>query len=194
MTLTGKATWSLVMILGLALTGGAGCQTEVKHKSLAHTEKLEPIESDSVRRLHTYQGVFLASQPRQADLEWAAQGGVKTVINLRLPDEVKDFDEQEIVTNLGMSYYNPGFDGPAMLTDAVFDQVRDLLANPAKKPVLLHCSSANRVGAIWLAHRVLDGGLSYEDALAEAKIVGLTLPAYQDKAISYIERRTSRRP
>ena len=194
MTPIGKATWSLVMMLGLALTGSTGCQTEVKHKPLVYAEKMEPFESGSIQRLHTYQGIFLASQPRQADLEWAAQGGIKTVINLRLPDEVKDFDEQQVVTNLGMTYYNPGFDGPAMLTDAVIDQIRDLLANPAQKPILMHCSSANRVGVIWLVHRALDGELSYEDALAEAKIVGLTLPAYQDKAISYIERRTSRWP
>jgi hypothetical protein len=35
---------------------------------------------------------------------------------------------------------------------------------------------------------VLDGGLAYEAALAEAKTVGLKLPAYEEKARDYIER------
>jgi hypothetical protein len=39
-----------------------------------------------------------------------------------------------------------------------------------------------------LAHRVLDGGLTYEAALAEAKQVGLKLPALEEKAKDYVRR------
>ena len=51
--------------------------------------------------------------------------------------------------------------------------------------MILHCSSANRVGAVWLAHRVLDGGLKYNEALSEAKTVGLKLPAYEERVKEY---------
>jgi hypothetical protein len=45
------------------------------------------------------------------------------------------------------------------------------LRKPGERPLLLHCASANRVGAVWLAHRVLDGGLSYDAALREAELL-----------------------
>lgn len=164
-----------------------GSSKNEKHVAIV-TEKLEPYECGSITRLHTLGGVFLGSQPNTDDLKQAKESGVKTVINLRLADEVKEFDEKELVEQLGLEYFNPGFKTPDQLTDQIFDEVRSSLMTADKKPILLHCSSANRVGAVWLAHRVLDGGLSYEEALSEAKIVGLKLPAYEEKARSYIER------
>ena len=177
-----------VLVIVIALIG-FGCEglSGDKHKTAITTDQLEPYACGTIQRLHTYGGVFLASQPQSQDFEQAKQGGVKTVINLRLPDEVTEFNEEQLVTDLGMQYHNPGFKGPDMLTNEVFDQVRSLLNDADNKPILLHCSSANRVGAVWLAHRVLDSGLSYDDALAEAKVVGLKLPAYEAKAKSYID-------
>ena len=60
--------------------------------------------------------------------------------------------------------------------------------NTVERPALVHCGSANRVGAVYLPWRVLDGGLSVEDALAEAKVVGLKTPMYETKALDYIKR------
>ena len=181
------ADWTARACCGLGLLVLViGC-TGQQHKAIT-TEKLEPYECGTITRLHTYGGVFLASQPAAEDFEMAKKGGIKTVINLRLPEEQKDFDEAEFVRSLGIQYYNPGFNGPDMLTDPIFDRVRELLNQAENKPILLHCSSANRVGAVWLAHRVLDGGLTYDAALAEAKTVGLKLPAYEEIAKDYIGR------
>ena len=38
-------------------------------------------------------------------------------------------------------------------------------------------------------HRVLDGGLKFEDAVKEAETVGLRTQGYKDKAKDYIERK-----
>ncbi len=176
--------WNALIVLVVLV---AGCAGPSGHKAIT-TDKLEPYECGTVTRLHTLGGVFLASQPQADDFRQAKQGGIKTVINLRLPDEMTEFDEPALMKELGLAYYNVGFNGPDMLTDSVFDQVRSLLNTPNLMPILLHCSSANRVGAIWLAHRVLDGGRSYDDALAEAKTVGLKSPAYEEKAKAYIGR------
>jgi uncharacterized protein (TIGR01244 family) len=153
------------------------------------TETLEPYECGSITRLHTLGGVFLASQPGPDDFAQARRGGVKTVINLRHESEIKDFDEARVVSELGLKYVNLPWDGPEELTDEVFDEARDLL-NSAERPILLHCASANRVGAVWLPWRVLDGKLSWEAALAEAKTVGLKSPDYEAKAKEYIARRS----
>lgn len=150
-------------------------------------DKLEPFQCGKVARLHTLGGLFLASQPEQDDFTHAKEAGIKAVLNLRQPDEM-DWDEGKLVKSLGMEYVNLPFRAPATLTDEVFDKARKLLGDKEKRPLLVHCASANRVGAVWLVHRVLDDGKSYEDALEEAKTVGLALPAYEEKAKDYISR------
>lgn len=158
-----------------------------EHKAIT-TEKLEPYECGTITRLHTLGGVFLASQPKAEDFAQAKKGGVRTVINLRHDAEIKDFDERKVVEAEGLAYIHLPWDGPGELTDDIFDQAREHLKSAAR-PILLHCASANRVGAVWLPYRVLDGGLSWDDALAEAKTVGLKSPDYEAKAKDYIQRR-----
>ncbi|MBI1312566.1 methyltransferase domain-containing protein [bacterium] len=51
---------------------------------------------------------------------------------------------------------------------------------------MVHCASANRVGAVWLAHRVLDAKIPVEASLAEARAVGLRTSAYEQRAYEYI--------
>lgn len=160
-------------------------------KAAVRTDKLEPYKCGTIERLHTLSGVFLASQPSVEDFDHAKDDGVKTVIDFRSPGEVKEFDEPSIVKSLGFEYVNLGFNSPQTLTDDIFDQARKLLCDESKKPILAHCHSGNRVGTIWLAHRVLDGGLSLEAALAEAKDVGLESPALEQRAKEYVQ---SRRP
>jgi len=92
-----------------------------------------------------------------------------------------------------MAYETFGFQQQEELTDAVFDGARKALAPADGAPILLHCSSANRVGAIWLAHRVLDDGLPYGDALVEAETVGLKSSAFRDRAKAYIDRSAAAR-
>lgn len=150
-------------------------------------DKLEPFQCGKIARLHTLGGLFLASQPEKADFTHAKEAGIKTVLNLRQSDEM-DWDEGELVKSLGMEYVHLPFRAPATLTDEVFNQARKLLADKEKRPMLVHCASANRVGAVWLVHRVLDDGKSYDDALEEAKTVGLALSAYEEKAKDYIAR------
>ncbi|MCB9909330.1 MAG: hypothetical protein H6829_03575 [Planctomycetes bacterium] len=158
---------------------------EPSHKAIT-TAELEPYTCGTIQRMHTLGGVFLASQPAQDDFAQAQMGGVKTVINMRKPAEMA-FDEAATVEGLGMAYFNPGWNGPEELTDEVFQSYRDML-NTAERPILLHCGSANRVGAVWLPWRVLDEGVSVDAALAEAKEVGLKTPEYEAKALDYIRR------
>ena len=177
----------IVLVLTTAAVEAVPKSTGKDSKPKAAQEKLEPYECGKVKRLHTLGGAFLASQPQPEDFETAKEAGIKTIVNLRHKEEL-DWDEAALIKKLGLEYHNVPFKSPKSLTDDVFAQVREILNEKSKRPLILHCASANRVGAIWLAHRVLDGGLSYDDALAEAKTVGLKLPAYEEKAKVYITR------
>lgn len=182
-TLTASLACAAVL-LGLIISGCAGNK---EHRAIV-TDRMEPYECGTITRLHTYNGVFLASQPNPSDFEQAKKGGVKTVINLRHHSEISDFDEAKVISDLGLAYHNVPWNGPDELTDERFDEVRKLLRE-AERPILLHCSSANRVGAMWLAYRAVDDGIPVDEALAEAKIVGIKSPAYEAKARDYIKRK-----
>ena len=150
---------------------------------------LETRELGGTPNVHALDTVWLAGQPSQSDFGQAKAAGIKTVINLRQAGEFTAFDEEQVVTSLGLQYIALPWRGPNELTDEVFDRTRELLRS-VEQPVLLHCGSANRVGAVWLPWRVLDGGLTFEEALEEAHTVGLRTEAYEAKARDYVERQS----
>lgn len=159
-------------------------------REVATSAILEPATCGSIARLHRFGDLYLAGQPAAADFEAAREAGVKTVINLRPPTEQSGFDEGAAVKALGLAYLNLPISGPADLTDEALGKARTLLNN-AERPILVHCASANRVGAIWIPWRVLDGGLGIEEAVAEAKTIGLRTPELEARARDYVTRQGS---
>jgi uncharacterized protein (TIGR01244 family) len=150
--------------------------------------RLERIELGSMRNLHRFGDIYFADQPTPADFELFRERGVRTVIDIRHDEETPELDERQLVTDLDMQYVHVPWNGPDELNDAIFDELRAEL-NAAERPILFHCASANRVGAIWLAHRVLDDGIALEDAHSEAVTIGMRTPAYEVKALDYVRSR-----
>lgn len=168
---------------------GAPVPAPVKPKPRPSTDKLEPATIGDFKA-QKFGNVYLGGQPSEEDLAQLKAAGVKTVINLRMETENTKFDEAKVLGDLGVSasdYHNPAFNSAATLSDPIFRRVRDLLTNKNNEPVLLHCASGNRVGAIWLAHRVLDDGVPYEKALEEAKAIGMKPEAFEARVKEYIE-------
>jgi protein tyrosine phosphatase (PTP) superfamily phosphohydrolase (DUF442 family) len=108
------------------------------------------------------EGITAAGQPSAAALEAVAKAGYKSVIDLRALTEDRGFDEQSTVQGLGMSYVSLPVDGAAGVSYANADELDKLLAT-LPKPILLHCASSNRVGAL-LALRASAAGI--DDAAA----------------------------
>jgi len=156
----------------LVFAGCQGIDQTISGFNTAAVDRLESHTWDTVSRLHSFQGIYLASQPQPKGFKRAKKAGVKTVINLRHEEEVKAFNERELVSSQGLIYISLPWNGVDQLNDTVFERTRELL-NSAQRPILLHCSSGNRVGAVWLPWRVLDGKATYEEALTEAKAIGL---------------------
>ena len=166
---------------------------EDKPAKIEKPKKLEPAKCGAVKQLHVLDDIFLAGQPSAADFAEFKKRGVKSVLNVRTKEEL-DFDEAKTLKDLGLSYHHIPIAGPNALTDENFDKIRKLLNTKEERPLLFHCASANRVGAVWLAHRVLDGGLTYDAALIEAKAVGLSAPALEAKAKDYIAKQKAKKP
>ena len=68
----------------------------------------------------------------------------------------------------------------------VIDQFLAAIAVKANQPVFVHCASAQRVGTVWLAKRVLQDNYSIEKASEEAHAIGLSNPGLEKFALQYI--------
>ncbi|TWU29989.1 beta-lactamase hydrolase domain-containing protein [Bythopirellula polymerisocia] len=148
--------------------------------------QLEKCELGHATPVHRFGKVYLAGQPTEEDLLELKADGMRTIINLR-PDKELPWNEGAAVKRAGMKYVHVPFRGEEQLTSTVFDQVLGALRDEESGTTLLHCGSANRVGAIWYAHRVLDDELDPVTAELEAKQVGLRDAAYLEKAKEYVE-------
>lgn len=115
--------------------------------------------------------VISAGQPDQAAVEQYAADGFKTVIDLRTAGEDRGMDEPAVVEAAGMKYVSLPI-GRSDITYEKAQQLDDLLAS-ADGPVVLHCGSGNRVGAL-MALRASLKGKSDDDALEVGREFGLT--------------------
>ncbi|MGH8085877.1 MAG: beta-lactamase hydrolase domain-containing protein [Lysobacter sp.] len=118
-------------------------------------------------------GVIATGKLDAADVASLEAMGIRHVVDLSLDGETPDFDEAAAVRAQGMAYSNLPLRGAADLTlDNV--QAFDRLLRESPRPVLVHCASGNRVGAIaalraaWLEDR------SVEEAITIGRAWGLT--------------------
>jgi uncharacterized protein (TIGR01244 family) len=116
-------------------------------------------------------GICSGGRPRPEHLQAAKAQGVRTVINLCPPAEAGDYDEPALVADLGMAYVNIPVSGAADLTVAKAQQLAAALQDAG--PVLLHCQSGNRVGALMAVKARFVDGLSPEASLAAGRAAGL---------------------
>ena len=118
------------------------------------------------------EGVISAGRLTAADMEKLRSTGIQQVIDLTPDAETPDFDEASAVRAAAMGYSNLPLRGAADLTRenaAIFDE---MLRN-AKHPVLVHCASGNRVGAIAALRAAAIEGKSVEEAISIGKQWGL---------------------
>jgi uncharacterized protein (TIGR01244 family) len=120
--------------------------------------------------------LFIAGQPTERALRELKAKGVTTVVNLRMPEEMKQigFDEAALLKELGMTYVhipmrgspeNPY--GPKQL-----DQFAETMASTQGK-LLLHCTVAWRASHLWAAYLIRDRGVPVATALAQTRSINL---------------------
>ena len=117
--------------------------------------------------------LLCSGMPTESELAEAARQGIKTVINL-CPLEETPPEEAEFVSRQGMTYVNIPIRGIQDLTRVQAEQLSNALPPDTTDPVLIHCKSANRVGALLALKRYWLDGLSLEEALEIGRKAGLT--------------------
>ena len=189
-----SSIFAIALMAACNLIGGATlhAQQTSTDADVSKGPALADAELGATRNVHAFGKSLLCGQPTAEEFGAARERGIQTVITLREPSEI-DWDEPQVVKSLGMDFHAFGFRAPESLTFELLDRVLAVMADEGSQPVMLHCASANRVGAVWMAHRVLHDKLEIAKAKDEAKQVGLRTPAYEAVVLEYIRERQSDR-
>ena len=110
--------------------------------------------------------------PSAQDLQKAHESGVKTIINL-CPSRETPPDEARLVQELGMHYFNIPVAGPQDLTENKARELGEVVNNCDYHPVLIHCMSGNRVGAMLALKAYFVDAKSPKEALDAGREAGL---------------------
>lgn len=156
--------WPLVAVLPLA-----GCAVPGPSR---HADAAPAVGSDEVPLRAVDDGLLASGQPPASQWTSIRARGVTTVINLRPADEMAGRDEALEVAVAGMAYRQLGIDGAQDLTEANAARIHAWI-EAAPGPVLLHCSSGNRAGAL-LAVIAKRNGMPIEAALELGRRAGMT--------------------
>jgi protein tyrosine/serine phosphatase len=98
-----------------------------------------------------------------------SQYGIRTVVNLQLPDEELE-QERDLARELGIGFVNLPMPGDGFGEEYQFRKVLELIDDPARRPVLVHCARGTcRTGSTVALYRFERDGWTIQDVAAELK-------------------------
>lgn len=150
--------------LGSALVLLQGCAT------------VPPMASHSRDLPMFYQvdeGLYRGGQPSDDGLRQLQRKGIKTVISLRQPSKARE-QERRLVEQLGMRWVSIPMWFWWRPSDRQVQQFLEVAADPAQRPVFVHCQQGwNRSGILVAIYRMVAQGWPARRAYAEARQLGL---------------------
>ena len=117
-------------------------------------------------------GIVSAGRLGPADIARVSDAGIRHVIDLTPDTETPDFHEAVAVRAAGLRYSNLPLRGAVDLTR---ENVRafDALVRAGDRPLLVHCASGNRVGAMAALRAAWIDGREVDEAIAIGRTWGL---------------------
>jgi uncharacterized protein (TIGR01244 family) len=132
-------------------------------------DAMDPALVPNYRRLGP--ALAAAGRPSPEALRRLREWGFETVIDLRRETEDGVREEKAALASLGVRHVSVPV-SPDTFSRQDVDAVSRAIAEANGRPVLLHCASSNRVGAVWAVMRV-QAGDTLEAAEAEGRKAGL---------------------
>jgi uncharacterized protein (TIGR01244 family) len=179
-----RGTDAFALVLAIGLAGcGAGPRAGAPHTRPATTPASPtsptspPDSAMSNERIPGLRapraGLLTSGQPDPEAWPRLAADGVRAVINLRPDAELDGRDVAAEVAASGLDYLQIPVAGAG---DVTTDKATALwhAMRAVDGPVLVHCASGNRVGALMALAAAEHDGMAPEDALAFGRAAGLT--------------------
>jgi uncharacterized protein (TIGR01244 family) len=138
-----------------------------------------------VNYVRVTQTVSTGGQPTAAQIQALGRAGFRAVLNLREDEEYDAKAEAAAAQDAGLIYLRIPVKGSDP-RDVEADAFLRLTDDPANFPMFIHCAEGNRVGAFWLIRRVLRDGMTFDEAEAEARLIGLKSPNLVEFARGYV--------
>lgn len=115
--------------------------------------------------------------------EALASHGFKTIIDLRTATE-GTADEKALIERNGMTYINI----PMTVAGISEEQLTAFTVafEAAQKPVLIHCGSGNRAGAMWASYQIRKG-IDPEVALEAGRKAGMRPPMEEKVRAAFVK-------
>lgn len=167
---------------------------EEQPKVRARLDKIEQtLKSDVPRVLCLDDSFATGGQPTEQAFAKVAASGFRSVLSLRGPAEGIDLaKERALVEKAGLRYFNIPVVSSAPRADQADEFIR-LVREKSNHPMLINCSTANRVGAFMMIYRVLEQGWSEQRALDEALKIGLRGDELKKFAQTYIAQHQAKK-
>ena len=165
--------WGLVALLAMTGCGGASEHGEPAQEpafNVGGTVEIDPLTL-LPNALQPEEGLLVGGQPTAEQLEQARDLGYETVINIRNTDEPGPAREE--VEALGMSYVSIPVAGAEGISEENARALATAL-DEAEGPVIVHCGSGNRVGALFALKAHYVDGASAEESMQIGMDYGLT--------------------
>jgi uncharacterized protein (TIGR01244 family) len=160
----------IVSVLFAALTGCSGGTKQAPAEAPPAPESVTVTGLPNAVRVGD---LLFGGQPSPDALARLKDEGYHTVINTRGTGEAK-WDEEALVDSLGMTYASIPMGYPIeAITDAEVDRFNDLMEH-GERPMVLHCSSGNRVAGLWTVWLVERRGLDRAQAMGLGTKAGMT--------------------
>ena len=145
---------------------------------------------DEVIRLDENYAVA-TSEPTRETFHDIAADGFRSVVSFQTQGEEQKLridEERRAADQAGLAFYHQAVSGES-LDDEVVDRFRTAVSD-LPKPVLLHCSSGKRAGAMIMMHLADETGLSGDEALKKAESMGFECdnPKLEAFVKSYVDR------
>jgi protein tyrosine phosphatase (PTP) superfamily phosphohydrolase (DUF442 family) len=118
-------------------------------------------------------GVLTGGVPSDQHLAALAAAGYRTLVDLRTAEE-KQPGASERARALGLHTVELPIGGAQDLDGARVKALGEVLADRTRYPLVIHCASGNRVGALLALEQAQIEGKPAEEALAVGKAAGLT--------------------
>ncbi|MBV6623004.1 MAG: protein tyrosine phosphatase family protein [Rivularia sp. (in: Bacteria)] len=134
--------------------------------------------------------IAVSGQVTTQQLQQAAFAGFKSVLNLRAPDENSLMkDEQKQVENAGLNYTNIPVK-VEKIDDELIDQILEKI-DQLPKPLLIHCASGMRAGAMALMNIAIHEEMTTQEAFQTAQKLGFdcsSSPKLKEILEQYIDK------
>ena len=114
--------------------------------------------------------------------EALASHGFKTVIDLRTANE-GTADEKALIDRHGMIYINIPMTVAGISQEQLTSFTRALEAS--QTPILIHCGSGNRAGAMWASYQIMKG-MDPEKALEAGRKAGMRPPMEEKVKAAFV--------